>query len=253
MGLERRPDERRPASPRAAGLVPRGHVVDVPLVTADGHPDDARVERREASEGVAVEVDDPRAAAGAPVDEPDPDAVAARADLDLAPAPVADPEFGSRRRRTCRRSTSGGRSSHRPCSTSWRSHRRVVHRAWGARPALAPPPLHLDLDGVRELRVGAGHRRRGSRSGSRGSAWRRSDEDPRLGVRGTPPIGAGSTIGWNSGPGWASGPQGSVERSRWSRSTGWKIAEKDRPAARRRSGGDAADGCSVAAPRGVGT
>src|SRR6478735_3906419 len=61
---------------------------------ADGHPNDARVQRRQTAEGVAVQVDDVPVAACAPVDQADPDAVGAGADPDLTSTPRADAQRG---------------------------------------------------------------------------------------------------------------------------------------------------------------
>src|SRR5438128_6980482 len=49
--------------------------------------------RRELAERAVIQIDDVRAAAGAPVDQLDVDAVAVAADLDGSAAPVPDPEL----------------------------------------------------------------------------------------------------------------------------------------------------------------
>jgi hypothetical protein len=63
-----------------------------PRLPGDRDLHHARAQRREACEGVAVEVDDPGAMALAPVDELDGHARPVRADRDRPPPPVADPE-----------------------------------------------------------------------------------------------------------------------------------------------------------------
>ena len=75
---------------------------------------------RQPAERVAVQVDHPAAAAGAPVDQLHVDAVARPAHGHGPAAPVADAERRTGRRVQAARVRAGGMRSRRPCSTSWR-------------------------------------------------------------------------------------------------------------------------------------